>query len=124
MDQNLRVYENKAENGDIKLDFIGIEHPINEEQVVPTLQKTLKVTIEKLKSSQESGMKLVDLEETIGFLEMLQDMTVPETGYFYAPNCGLEKEPTFVGKEAVEKNKNILTNYGKKLLAEQVAKTN
>ena len=122
MDKNLRIYEKQADNGDITLDFIGIEHPLNEEQVVPTLQKTLKATIEKLKSNQEAGMKLVDLKETIDFLEMLQDLTIPETGYFYAPNCGLEKDPTFVDSEVIEKNKGILTKYGKKLLAESCKK--
>lgn len=97
---DFKIYENKEENGPVVLNFIGIEHPIKEEQVIPTIQKVLDQTIGKLTEKLGSGLKMVDLDETIGFLQMIRDLTVPEVGFIFAPN--LESQP-------------ILTKYGQKL---------
>jgi len=100
---DFRVYEDKEENGPVVLKFCGVQHPMKEEEVVPTIQKVLDRTIDKLTEKLESGLKMVDLDETIGFLQMIRDLTVPEVGYFYCPNPpNLETQP-------------ILTKYGQKL---------
>lgn len=80
---DFKIYENKESNGSIILNFRGYEHPIKEEEVIPTIQKILKHTIEKLKEKYSSGSRLVDLNETIGFLEMIEDYTTPTTGYIF-----------------------------------------
>lgn len=95
------------ENQSIKLNFYGVAHPIKEEQVVPTLQNVLDNTISKLKTKLEDDMKFIDLNETIGFLEMLRNLTVPEKGYIFCPD------------ERNEETKGILTKYGQKILKEQ-----
>jgi len=65
-----------------KLGYKGIIHPINIEQVVPTIKLLLEGAIEHLEKDQAD---VVSKEETIGFLKMVLGCTEPETGYFYCP---------------------------------------
>jgi len=81
----MKIYENKESNNSIKLDFIGITHPITKEDVIPTIQVVLKQTITKLKEKVSSGSQFIDLNETVGFLEMIQNLTEPNVGFYYIP---------------------------------------
>lgn len=101
---SFRIYEDKGAPN--VLNFVGIEHPISEEQVIPTLQKVLDRTIERLQLKADEGMVYAGLQETIGFLETLLELTVPEQGYICCPDVS-------------EETKGILTKYGKKLLEKE-----
>lgn len=81
----MKIYENKEPNGSTKLNFVGVTHPITQEEVIPTIQSVLKHSIIKLKEKVSSGNQFIDLNETIGFLEMIQDLTEPNVGFYYVP---------------------------------------
>jgi hypothetical protein len=78
---------------DNRMGFKGFNHPMTEEQVLPTIKSILKSALENL----ESGPEKVDTVEVVNLLNMLLECTVPATGYFYMPYVPLENADV-VGK--------------------------
>lgn len=76
-----KVYKDK--DAPKLLGFKGVTHPTTQEQIGPTINKTIAGALEVV--AQREGNTL-DKAEVIGFLEMLKSLTKPETGYFYCPH--------------------------------------
>lgn len=89
-------------DGQHLLGYKGIQHPMDETQIIPAIKSWVNSGIEWLQKQEN-----VPVEEVIKFLQTIINFTEPEKGYFYAP--------VIPGNPSIGK----FTKYGQKLLEER-----